>query len=121
MSTLHYRIRLVLTLGVVLLLTGTAPLTYALHVVDDEAVESNSCSCDCCHHSSKSDSNSKAPSEPHDSDSCQVCQSAFARSLSVSVATAIPEISPVRQIKPPRIVAPVKSAAYTVPKRGPPC
>jgi len=137
MSKTRHNFRRVFTLCVALLQLSTLPATYLLHVGceharDDENHEHGliafvvSCfsghHCSCTHHSPNRSSNSESPSreEPHDSESCPVCQAAFATATADFFAPRLATVGTVSLLAEPEVAGPASRPQYRIYSRGPP-
>lgn len=137
MSKTHYKFRYSLACFVALLQFAVVPATYCLHLECDHSHSDGhydsgiisavvSCfsghDCDCSHDTSDdcSDSESPPPVEPHDSNSCPVCQAAFATSTADFYAPKVTETETVSVLSPPAVNPPASATRYRSKSRGPP-
>jgi len=136
MSKTHHKFRRAFAFCVALLQLVTLPATYCLHVgcehSHDDAHGSGIISvlatcfpgghCNCSHHTphERSGSESPSPEEPHDSDSCPVCQAAFATSAADFFAPRLTAFTTVSVLSEPEMSVPVSAPRYSSKSRGPP-
>ena len=137
MSKTRYTSRQAFTIFVALLQLAVLPATYTLHVGCEHAGDHDhhedglissivSCfsghCCSCSHHSNDDDPENDPPSgeEPHDSDSCAVCQAAFATSTAEFFAPRLTAIGAVCLIADPEALVPASGPQYRSRSRGPP-
>ena len=137
MSKTRHNFRRVFTCFVALLQLAVLPATYVLHVGCEHSHSDGdhdqglitgvvSCfsghHCSCSHHSPahKADDESPTPGEPHDSDSCRICQAAFATSAADFFAPQLTAIGTISVLPRPKINIPASAPRYRSNSRGPP-
>ena len=110
---------------VVLLQLAVVPATHELHVAcDHEACSSDSTcatkhACSCAYHAARQDEKEQSE-EPHDCDSCPICQAAFAVALGFSEPPRLLELGSVSVLELPELLSPECSPRYRSLSRGPP-
>ena len=122
---------------VALLQLAVVPATYCLHIDCEHAHSDGHSSsgiisavvacfsgphCGCSHPTFDDSSGSKPPppQEPHDSDSCPVCQAAFATSTADFSAPELTKLATVLVLPTPELSVPVSAERYRSKSRGPP-
>lgn len=114
-------------LCIALMQIAVAPVTYELHICcHDETSSTDHGSeaqraCSCVHHTDQESKSGDSTSEqPHDSDSCRICQAAFAISLSSFASLELQELGTVSILRQADFLAPEFLAEYRSLSRGPP-
>lgn len=137
MSKTHPYIRCTFVWLFVVLQLAVVPATYSLHIhchhtrhdrhsqrdlVSAVVACFSGHHCHCSHHLSEPtpDSQSPSPDQPHDSESCPVCQAAFATSTAEFFIPRLAEVTTVSVLPLVHRATPWSAERYRSKSRGPP-